>query len=346
MSRSAPASLRLIADQCGVSMTTVSKILRGKYKGNTPKGRKSVEAVTTLAKKMGYIANGSARRLRDGKHRAIVVLAPVDPSGHPAYFTFEYITGIAAILSRARYALSLSTYPSSQVDLAVGRLSDRNFDAAIILEESSAELERFLAAAAIPCVHVNVEPARGRRTLCRDEYAAARGLVELLAGLGYRKLHVVGGLSGDGVHFSLLRRQAGMRDGVADAGMTMSVTGAKVWEGGFEAAIAAARIPADAVVLALDSAVALRLMRCLPPNQPMACCDDAHIFVNIAPGLTRAAFDRASLGRSAAEYLLRRIDDPDATLDTTPVLNGIQVGSSTPARRQMPGESAGGPPAT
>jgi LacI family transcriptional regulator len=331
MSSHAPATLRLIADQCGVSMTTVSKILRGKYKGNTPKGKKSVESVTTLAKKMGYIANGSARRLRDGKHRAIVVLTPVDPSGHPAFFTFEYITGIASILSRARYALSLSTYPSSQSDLAVGRLSDRNFDAAIVLEETSPELDRFLSAAAIPSVHVNIAPARGRRTLCRDEYAAGRGLVELLAGLGYRKLHVVGSLIGPGAHFSLLQRQAGITDAVAATGMHVTSSDIEVWDGGFETVIMAARIPADAVVLTLSSATVLRLMRCLPSSQPIACCDDAHLFINLAPGLTRATFDRASLGRTAAEYLLRRIDNPSATLDATPVRSGIQVGNSTPA---------------
>jgi LacI family transcriptional regulator len=331
MSSKAPATLRLIADQCGVSMTTVSKILRGKYKGNTPKGSKSVEAVTALAKKMGYIANGSARRLRDGKHRAIVVLAPVDPTGHPSFFTFEYITGIASILGRQRYALSLSTYPSSQANLAVGRLSDRNFDAAIVLEETSAELDRFLSAAAIPSVYVNVEPARGRRTLCRDEYAAARGLVELLAGLGYRRIHVVGTINMAGHHFSLSQRLSGIQDALATTGMSMTTSEVEVWEGNFEAVIAAANIPADTVVLTLGSAAVLRLMRCLPSSQPIASCDDAHLFINLAPGLTRATFDRASLGRSAAEYMLRRIDDPDAKLDTTPSRNGIQLGNSTPA---------------
>lgn len=337
MSTKAPATLRLIAEQCGVSMTTVSKILRGKYKGNTPKGRASVDAVTSLARKMGYIANGSARRLRDGRHRAILVLASADNLGHPAFFTMEYVTGIASVLNRERYALSLSTYPDRQSDLAVGRLSDRNFDGAIVLDQSSPELDRFLQAAAIPAVYINVEPARGRRSLCRDEYAAARSLVELVAGLGYRHLHVVGRQLGADMHYSGSQRQSGIRDAAAAAGLTLTASDVEDWDGGFEETLAAAKIPTDAVVIGLGAATALRLMRCLPPEQPLACCDDAHLFACTAPKLTRATFDRASLGRTAAEYLLRRLDQPDARLDTTPSFHGVRLGASTPPMRLPPG---------
>lgn len=330
MSLKAPATLRLIADQCGVSMTTVSKILRGKYKGNTPKGRKSVEAVTDLARKMGYIANGSARRLRDGRHRAIVVVVPVDPSGHPAFFTFEYITGIASILSRERYSLSLATYPSMQPDLAIGRLSDRNFDGAIVLEESGQELDRFLAAAAIPTVYVNVEPQRGRRSIYRDERAAGRSLVELLAAIGYRRMYVVGGTPRVGGHFSLAERHAGIREAIEASGMAMTINDIEVWESGFDESILSAKLTPDTVVVSLGSAAALRLMRCVPRGQPIACCDDAHIFINIAPGLTRATFDRTSMGRAAAESILARIDDPAAVPRYDTFRPGIHLGSSTP----------------
>jgi DNA-binding LacI/PurR family transcriptional regulator len=245
----------------------------------------------------------------------------------------EYVTGIASVLNRERYALSLSTYPDRQSDLAVGRLSDRNFDGAIVLDQSSPELDRFLQAAAIPAVYVNVEPARNRRSLCRDEYAAARSLVELLAGLGYRRLHVVGRRIGADGHFSNDLRQTGIRDAAAAAGMVVTASDVEDWDAGFEDALAAAQVPPDAAVIGLGASTALRLMRCLPPEQPLACCDDAHLFVCTAPRLTRATFDRAALGRSAAEYLLRRLDHPDTRLDTTPCIHGVQLGASTPPLR-------------
>lgn len=331
MSEHSPATLRLIAEQSGVSMTTVSKILRGKYKGNTPKGKASVEAVSALARKVGYIANGSASRLRDGRHRAIVALAPVDPYGHPSMHTFEYITGIAMMLNRTRYALSLHTYPGSQPELAIGRLSDRNFDAAIVLEDTSLELDRFMVAASIPAVHINIEPARGRFSLVRDEYHAARELVELIAGLGYRRIHLVGTVADPHQHFSNRLRHAGIADAVAATQLTVTFSEVESWTTNFETVLATARIPADTMVVAMNASNAIRAMRCLPYGQPLACCDDSHLFSTMLPGLTRATFDRASLARTAVEYLLKRIEDPTATLDMTPVREPLQVGTSTPS---------------
>jgi len=331
MSSDQPATLKGIADACGVSMTTVSKILRGVYKGNTPKGRASVEAVTALAKRMGYIANGSARRLRDGRHRAVVVLTPVDHTGHPPHTTAEYIAGLANVLGAGRYALAFHTYLRGSSDQALGRLTDRNFDGVVVLDESSPEIDRFLAGIGVPAIYINVEPARGRLTLHRDERAAGERVVEVLAGMGYRRIHLVGGQSGPR-HFSGRLRLAGVERAVAATRLACSTTPLESWNGGFDAAIAAARIPADTVVLALDAAVAIRLLRCLPAEQPLACCDDSHLFLNAVPGLTRATFDRASLARVAAEYLLQRIEDASAKLDFVAMVPGVHVGNSTPSQ--------------
>lgn len=330
MASAQPATLKAIAEACGVSMTTVSKILRGVYKGNTPKGRASVEAVTTLARRLGYIANGSARRLRDGRQRAVVVLTPVDHNGHPEYLTFEYIAGLAGVLGAARYALAIHTYQRGSSDQALGRLTDRSFDGVVVLDMSSPEIDRFIAGAGIPAVYVNVEPARGRHTLNRDELAAGERVTEVLAGLGYRRLHVVGGTDGSR-HYSMRQRLLGVERAAAAARLALTRTPLESWEGGFDDAIVAARIPADTAVLALGASIVLRLLHCLPPAQPLASCDDAHLFLGCVPGLTRATFDRASLGRVAAEHILRLIEAPQTRFDNRPMVPGVHVGSSTPS---------------
>ena len=89
MSEHEPATLHRVAAAAGLSVTTVSKILRGSYKGNTKKGKARVAAVSELAQRLGYIANGSARRLRDGRHRAIAVLVPTDKEGQPRPFPLQ-----------------------------------------------------------------------------------------------------------------------------------------------------------------------------------------------------------------------------------------------------------------
>lgn len=329
MTDQGPATLRRIADECGVSMTTVSKILRGKYKGNTRKGKASVDRVTELARQVGYMANGSARRLRGGRHRAIAVLAPVNLQGHPPFVTVEYITGIAMVLSAAKFSVSLHTYPREQPEAAAGCITDRNVDGAVFLEDSTEEADRFFATAGIPTVHINTIEAPGRLVLGRDETAAARAITETIGRLGYQRVLAVGG-GGPMAHFSHERRSAGIQAGAAATRMAVDVCDTPSWHSDFEASLLACHPQRDSVVLAMDAATALRCMRCLPPDQPLACCDDTQFFHDIAWWLTRARFDRALLGRCAADWLLRRLDDPSAVLDTAPLPASVIVGRSTP----------------
>lgn len=326
-----PITLRHLAVASGMSVAGVSKILRGDYKANTPKGKKRVEEVTALAQRMGYIANGSARRLRTGRHHAMAVLVPADPEGHPEFISFEFINGIASALSAANYTLSLLTYPRTDPALAVARLVDRNVDAVLVLEQSSSELEHFLSRASIPALYINVEPKPGLITVCRNEYAAARSVMEITIGLGYRRIIVAGGWSPTG-HFSYLHRASGIADTVAaNPGIDCIYCGIATWAGGFEDSVIAARPDHKSLVLAIDATTALRLPNCLPPKQPIASCDDSHQFIGLAPWLTRACFDRAAMGRQAGEQMLRHLQDRALPLSSTTVASRVMVGESTPA---------------
>ncbi len=338
MPTSDPITLRHLAIACGMSVAGVSKILRGAYKANTPKGKKRVEEVTALAQRMGYIANGSARRLRTGRHQAMAVLVPADPEGHPECISFEFINGIASALSSADYTLSLLTYPRTDPALAVARLVDRNVDAVLVLEQSSLDLEHFLARASIPALYLNVEPKPGLTTVCRNEYAAARSVMEITIGLGYRHIIVAGGWSSKG-HFSYLQRAAGIVDAIAaNPGITCIYSGVATWAGGFEDSIIATKPDSRSLVLAIDATTALRLPNCLPPRQPIASCDDSHLFIGLAPWLTRACFDRAAMGRQAGEQLLQHVQDRSLPLHSAMVASRVMVGESTP--RCPPSSSA------
>lgn len=325
-----PITLRHLAAACGMSVAGVSKILRGAYKANTPKGKQRVADVTALSQRMGYIANGPARRLRTGRHHAMAVLVPADPEGHPEVISFEFINGIAGALSAANYTVSLLSYPRTDPALAVARLADRNVDAVLVLEQSTIELEHFLARASIPAIYLNVEPKPGLVTMCRNEYAAGRSVMEITIGLGYRRIIVAGGWSPAG-HFSYVHRAAGIADAVAaNPGIDCIYSGVATWAGGFEESVIAARPDARTLVLAIDATTALRLPNCLPPKQPLASCDDSHQFIGLAPWLTRACFDRAAMGRQAGEQMLRHLQDRAQPLAPTTVASRIMVGESTP----------------
>jgi DNA-binding LacI/PurR family transcriptional regulator len=328
-------TLRHLASKAGMSVAGVSKILRGAYKATTPKGRRRVDEVTALARRLGYIANGSARRLRSGRQRALAVLVPVDDAGHPDFLCDEFITGIAAALSARRHGLTLLTYPRYQPALAVAQLGDRDPDAVIVLESASPELERFLERAGLPALYLNVAPRPGLATMTRDEYFAARSVMEVTLGLGYRRFLIAGGWGPDS-HFSHLRRAAGIADAATAAGVTCVYNGVAHWWGGFDESIAACAPDPETLVLAIDAVTALRLPTCLPARQPIACCDDSHLFISVAPRMTRACYDRAALGRLAAEQLMARLLDSAAPVAPTVIGSRVLVGESTPKLDHSP----------
>ncbi len=333
-----PATLERVAQESGLSVTTVSKILRGSYKGNTRKGKARVLEITELARRLGYTANGSARRLRDGRHRSVAVLIPVDDYGQPENITSEYVTGLAAALQAVQYGLQIHTYPRFQTDHAALLLRDRNFDGVAVLEDATTSLDAFLAASGIPAVHINTPAAPGRISLVRDEYAAARSVVSVVVGLGYRHFHVIGGTGAEGGpagHFSYAQRGEGIRAALAATGATASFLEMPSWDPRFIPALQATCYDPGTVVLCTDSATVLRCLRSIPQLQPLACCDDCHQFMNPMNWLTRARFDRALLGRQAAGILLHLLNQPDQPLPPfVPLQATVQVGDSTPALRR------------
>jgi DNA-binding LacI/PurR family transcriptional regulator len=333
MADSDPVTLRRLAAECGMSPSAVSKILRKAYKGNTPKGRRRVEEVTSLARKLGYMASGPARRLRSGRTHAIAILTPVDSFGHPEHASFEFINGGAGALAAAGYGLSLLNISREDEGAALNALTDRSVDGVIVLEQSSPALERFLAQASLPAVYLNVEPKPGLPTITRDEYASARSVMEITIGLGYRRFIIAGGPAGAAAHFSHRQRAAAIADvGAANPSVTLLYNGEPSWYASFERSIAALAPDADTLVMAVDAAAALRLPYSLPPNQPMACCDDTHQFASLAPWMTRACFDRSDMGRRAADLLLRHLGDPSSPLVPLVIEGRVLVGKSTPTR--------------
>jgi LacI family transcriptional regulator len=332
MGDSDPVTLRRLAAECGMSVSAVSKILRKAYKGNTPKGRRRVEEVTRLAKKLGYMASGPARRLRSGRTHAIAILTPCDSFGHPEHASFEFINGAASALAAAGYGLSLLNVERFEPETMPSVLRDRSVDGVIVLEQSTVELEQFLAKAALPAVYVNVEPKPGLPTVTRDEYAAARSVMEITIGLGYRRFIIAGGW-GPASHFSHLRRAAAIADvAAANPGVTCLYNGQPCWYASFERSIAALKPDASTLMMAIDAATALRLPYHLPAQQPMACCDDTHQFASLAPWITRACFDRSDAGHRAAEQLLRHLADPANPLEPLVMEGRVLVGPSTPSR--------------
>src|SRR5881394_539939 len=132
-------TIRQIADQAGVSIATVSRVLNGR--GDV--SDQTRDNVTRVIRENGYTANRSARGLSAGRTGLVGILVPLV---FPAYFA-GILAGAAEALSERGLQIVLSpTGGEHDREVSVlDRLHGLSDGALIILpEESSDELERLL----------------------------------------------------------------------------------------------------------------------------------------------------------------------------------------------------------
>src|SRR5436190_20758426 len=133
-------TIRQIADQAGVSIATVSRVLNGR--GDV--SDETRDSVTRIIRDHGYTANRHARGLSAGRTGLVGVLVPLV---FPQYFSF-ILAGAAEALAEQdlRVVLSPTGHVHEREVTLLDRLMHGLTDGALIVlpEESSEELERFL----------------------------------------------------------------------------------------------------------------------------------------------------------------------------------------------------------
>jgi LacI family transcriptional regulator len=133
-------TIREVADEAGVSIATVSRVLNGR--GDVaPETR---ELVSKVIQQRGYIANRSARGLSAGRTGLVGVLVPLV---FPAYFA-SILSGASEALYEhdLRVVLSLTGHEHDREVTLLDRLMHGLTDGALVVlpEESSDELARLL----------------------------------------------------------------------------------------------------------------------------------------------------------------------------------------------------------
>src|SRR5438874_6748405 len=132
-------TIRHIADQAGVSIATVSRVLNGREDVSD----ETRDLVRRVIRENGYTANRSARGLSSGRTGLVGILVPLV---YPAYFA-GILAGAAEALSERGLQIVLSpTGGEHDREVSVlDRLHGLSDGSLIILpEESSEELERLL----------------------------------------------------------------------------------------------------------------------------------------------------------------------------------------------------------
>lgn len=188
--RERQVGIKQIAAELGVSVGTVSRALNNRY-GVDPETR---ERVVVAAKRLGYVPDAAARRLKSHPlWRVALLFAPfVGPGGQinpAAVATVEALRGEAL---RRGLEFQLVEF-RGDADVAE-RCEAGEFDAAITYGHFEAATLELLAARGLPTVSLQGWMRAGRVVPVRvDTRAAAYEAVLYLAALGHRRVGLVAG---------------------------------------------------------------------------------------------------------------------------------------------------------
>ncbi|OEU86548.1 LacI family transcriptional regulator [Streptomyces abyssalis] len=333
----AGARLKDVAERAGVSIKTVSNVVRGKVRVAEPTRRRVLSAIDEL----DYRPNASARHLRTGRSGVIALAVPelVQP-----YFS-ELATAVIAAAREHDVSVLIEETggnPASELRVASG-LSDLLIDGVLLSPQGLDQVTLARRERRVPLVLLgerDYEVAADQVLI--DNVAAAREATAHLIAGGRRRIAAVGFLSDPLFTFSQ-QRARGYLDALEAAGLphepeltplvpAFSRTAGQAAMRG----LLALREPPDAVFCFSDllASGAVRAVydsgRTVPRDIAVIGFDDIEETRFSVPSLSTVAPDKRQLARLAVEALLARTaGDPEAPHRTLHVEHRLVAREST-----------------
>ncbi|MCX4634927.1 LacI family transcriptional regulator [Streptomyces platensis] len=310
------ATMADVAHRAGVSVSTVSRTLRGlSTVSDTTRAR-----VEAAARELSFAITRSASSLVTGRTGRVAVLTP-----HlETWFLSAALAGMAPALREA--GLDLLVYSVADVreraDFFDRLPARRNADALLVVSFALTPAERArLDGLGMPLVFVS-QHAEGRPSVYVDDADAALRGTRHLINLGHRRIAFLQTSDETGFAWSSKNRLAGHLRALADAGLErddaliMSVPG---WKGsGMGAAVGrllSLQDPPTALFAETDD-FAFRLLAALReanvpvPGRVSVMGFDDHVMAGVL-GLTTLAQPAAEIGRTAVHLARSVIEDAD-----------------------------------
>ncbi|MGY4106070.1 LacI family DNA-binding transcriptional regulator [Aeromonas encheleia] len=314
-----PVSMAAVAEQAGVSVATVSRVLN-QQEGVTAKTRAKVDQAVHA---LGYRVNHLATSLRTAKSWLLLIMVP--DLTNPFYI--EVVRGIDRVARQHGYFVLLCDTGADpgRERSAFELLRTHRADGAICLDPDSIQQGLSQEINALPWVACcEFDPAMPVPYVGIDNQEAAAAAVRYLLSRGHSRIALIGA---DPAYLYARQREAGVRQALAEAGLTL----AEEWNirvtsfsflAGAEAAQQLLRCPQrPTAIFAVADALAIGLMHSLqeaglriPDDIAIMGFDDIPLAAQLNPPLTTMAQPMDELGAEAARLLLQRLSTPDALL--------------------------------
>lgn len=308
------ATIRDVATASGVHISTVSRTFSAPHLVNA----ETRSRVLAKAESLGYRPNRAARALITGRtHNLGLIVADIaNPFFPPMIKAAE---GQARL--RDHHIFVADTNEDALVEEDLVRTLAKQVDGVLLCSPrmSNSLIEQL--SREVPLVVVNRLVA-GLPCVVMDVAQGARQAIEHLAGLGHRRLALLGGPRGSWTSREI-RKSALATARAADANLTVISPNPPTEDGGHAAAEPVVRAGVSAV-LAYNDLMAIGLIEGLdalgvrvPADLSVVGIDDIALSRRTRPKLTTVANPTSAAGRAAVDMLLQHGDDRRTTAQVT-----------------------------
>jgi LacI family transcriptional regulator len=332
--RGGAATIRDVADQAGVSMSTVSHVINGTRYVSDEKRKRVLDAMHGL----NYRPNSLARSLR--RQRSFTIGVVVPDSRNP--FFADIARGIEDAGFDLGYTVTICSTDErpDKEEMYVNSLIDRQVDGvAIVVARGHTGGVRLLVKHGVPMVAVDRDvPDEQVDSVLIDNYAGGYAVGQHLASLGYRACALA---MGPDANIPIAERMRGYRDALAACGVPLRedliAHSSLDLAGGYQAIrqLLATEPGLEAVFTTNDLTAigamrgALELGYSVPARLAVVGYDNIDLAAYTTPALTTVAQPRYEIGRHAGRMLLRRIADPAAEVELVRLMPELLVRESS-----------------
>ncbi len=320
------ATMAEIAEKSGVSLSTVSLVLRDK----AGVGAETRQRVLEVARELGYVARRPAAA-RATAVSAVGLILKADPDSLPQANKFysHVVAGIEMACRRRQvnllYASMTVDEDSRPLELPRLLLDDDVAGGLLLLGAFFDEaLLRVVERRATPLVLVDSYATADRYdSVVSDNFGGAYQAVSYLIGQGHRHIGLVGGHPQS--YPSIQERQSGYQRALKDHGIASRylaechiVDTAEIVAATTELLRGSPQVTAifgvndDVAITSMDAA--RDLGRRLPDDLSIVGYDDIDLADCLSPALTTMQVDKLGMGRLAVQLLINRIEHPEANL--------------------------------
>ncbi len=328
-----------LSRELGVSLTTISRALRGKQ-GMSEETR---ERIKEAAARHGYVPNQAGASLSTGKVFTVGYIIPKQDRGPFGQLQSDVMRGMIQELAKHSYSLTVFSedyFAADQRNSLMDAVRRLRVDALAMTIEHSERLAPPTTPLPFPVVIINrrVEGIDANFVLADEERGGELAVEHLIAG-GHRRIAFIGGPSG---HATVSRRLEGYRNALAAAGVPIDpklvVHADRIDRQAGQTACATLLDTLSEPVTGIfcgSDILAFGALNCLEqrgisvPDQIAISSFDDSVFAEMTtPALTSVRKQREAMGIEAARLLLARLQGEDTPSEVVLPVSLIVRGSS------------------